>query len=62
MLNIVYNIGYYCYIYRSAKLKDASKIDWEFEKSNKDMFMSEKNDGKAVVFPAIFTAKTAQDL
>ena len=25
------------------------------------MFMSEKNDGKAVVFPAIFTAKTAQD-
>ena len=25
------------------------------------MFMSEKIDGNAVVFPAIFTAKTAQD-
>ena len=42
MLNIVYNIGYYCYIYRSAKLTVASKIDWEFEKSNKAMFMSGK--------------------
>ena len=25
------------------------------------MFMSAKNDGNAVVFPAIFTAKTAHD-
>ena len=54
----VNNILYYCYIFKSTKLGDA-EIDWEFKKSNKAMFMSEKNDGNAVVFAAIFTEKTA---